>query len=105
MNYSYRAHIVFSLLIKFSSRFTFHSSSNGEAWAKQRNVLSKRIMRPLELAKFTGTMNEVSQELIGKLRQIRHGEGGGGVDDDSNALIVEELEDELSKWAMECKLI
>lgn len=78
---------------------------NGEAWAKQRNVLSKRIMRPLELAKFTGTMNEVSQELIGKLRQIRHGEGGGGVDDDSNALIVEELEDELSKWAMEssCK--
>ncbi|XP_072037258.1 1,25-dihydroxyvitamin D(3) 24-hydroxylase, mitochondrial-like [Amphiura filiformis] len=71
---------------------------NGEAWLRQRNALSKRILRPLEIGKFSGIMNEVAQEMAAKIKQIRLGKDHG-----EKADLVEGLEIELNKWAMESK--
>ena len=45
-------------------------------------------------------MNEVAQELTAKLKQIRLGQEHG-----SKVDIVDGLEIELNKWAMECKYL
>ncbi len=72
--------------------------SQGESWMRQRNALSKRILRPAEIAKFVGKMNEVSQEFAAKIKQIRKGPG-----EVNDADVVEALPTELNKWAMECE--
>ena len=60
-----------------------------------RGALSKGILRPKEVASYVNTMHDVSLMLVDKIRQIRQ----TGRDEN----MVEDIETELWKWAMECR--
>ncbi|XP_072024768.1 25-hydroxyvitamin D-1 alpha hydroxylase, mitochondrial-like [Amphiura filiformis] len=67
---------------------------DGQRWAKMRGSLGKGILRPKEIAGHVDTMHDVSRMLIDKIRKLRITEGDG-------KNMVEDIETELYKWAME----
>ena len=69
-------------------------SSQGEEWYKQRSVVSKKMLKLSEVANFAGQMSQVADDFVTRLESIRDGESE-----------VPQLDKELFKWAMECKLL
>ena len=61
-------------------------------WHKHRSALGKRISRPAEISRYIVEMNDVITNLVGKMRLTRQPD-----------MVVPNLDEELFKWAMECK--
>lgn len=71
---------------------------DGVKWQSIRSALSHRILRPPEIAQFVGCMNDVARDFVEKLGVIKEGPQAG-----QREGMVVKLEEELNKWAMECK--
>ncbi|XP_077865314.1 cytochrome P450 27C1-like [Saccoglossus kowalevskii] len=65
-------------------------TAEGEEWHRNRNILSKRMLRPKHVSSYTGILNDVSLDLVSRFRDIR----------DENQKIPK-IDNELYKWAFE----
>ncbi|XP_070540683.1 cytochrome P450 10-like [Ptychodera flava] len=65
--------------------------AEGEDWQRHRSVLLKPLLRPKEVASHTDTLNEVSDDLIAKIRRVH------ATPDKSSST----MDDELARWSME----
>ena len=68
---------------------------NGEEWYKHRSVISKRILRPKELAQYIPELNEIVDYFVSRLRLIRHPSGTEKENE------IPDLDQELFKWSFE----
>lgn len=69
--------------------------ANYEEWYKYRSVISKRMLRPKEVAEYVPTFNEIISEFIARLRRIRD---VSGTEREHEIL---HLDNELFKWSFE----
>ncbi|XP_070580309.1 cytochrome P450 10-like [Ptychodera flava] len=65
--------------------------AEGEDWQRHRSVLLKPLLRPKEVASHTDTLNEVSDDLIAKIRRVPATTGKSS----------STMDDELARWSME----
>lgn len=65
-----------------------------ESWRRARSVMDKKMMRPKEVLAYTDRVNGVSADFVRKMLGNR---------DENNT--VSDIENEMFKWSMECKLI
>ena len=68
---------------------------DGEEWYKMRSVLSKRMLRPKEVADYAPGFNEIVTDFIHRLRSVREPSGSEKENE------VCELDQELFKWSFE----
>ena len=69
--------------------------ADGPEWYKHRSVLSKRMLRPKEVADYASGFNEIVTDFIHRLRTIREPSGSEQENE------VCELDKELFKWSFE----
>lgn len=69
--------------------------ADGEEWYKLRSVLSKRMLRPKEVADYTPGFNKIIGDFIHRLRSVREPSGSEKENE------VCELDNELFKWSFE----
>ena len=69
--------------------------SDGPEWYKHRSVLSKRMLRPKDVADYASGFNEIITEFIHRLRTVREPSGS----EKENEIC--ELDKELFKWSFE----
>ena len=67
--------------------------ADGEEWYKLRSVLSKRMLRPKEVADYTPGFNKIIGDFIHRLRSVREPSGSEKENE------VCELDNRLSKWS------
>ena len=67
----------------------------GPEWYKHRSVLSKRMLRPKEVAEYASGFNQIIMDFIHRLRTVR--EPGGSEKENE----ICELDKELFKWSFE----
>ncbi|XP_071503661.1 cytochrome P450 27C1-like [Diadema antillarum] len=65
----------------------------GKEWHRARRTISRKIMPPKEVAKFSGLINEIVTDMVTRLRFVRDTKGEDGV--------VPDLQNEMYKWSME----
>ena len=63
---------------------------NGHEWHRHRSVISKRLLRPKEVAEYAPIFNDIASDLVVRLRNIRN--------DDCEVLY---LDRELFRWSFE----
>ena len=68
---------------------------DGPEWYKHRSVLSKRMLRPKEVADYASGFNEIITDFIHRLRTVREPSGSEKENE------VCELDKELFKWSFE----
>ena len=66
----------------------------GDEWYRQRSAVSKHLLKLQGVAEFCLPIEQVSEELTSKLGILKNDNG-----------IVNGLENEVFKWAMECKIM
>ncbi|KAJ7340048.1 hypothetical protein OS493_002771 [Desmophyllum pertusum] len=69
--------------------------AEGPEWYKHRSVLSKRMLRPKEVADYASGFNEIITDFIHRLRTVREPSGSEKENE------VGELDSELFKWSFE----
>jgi len=69
--------------------------ADGPEWYKYRSVLSKRMLRPKEVADYASGFNEIITDFIHRLRTIREPSGSEKENE------VCDLDNELFKWSFE----
>ena len=69
--------------------------ADGSEWYKHRSVLSKRMLRPKEVADYASGFNEIITDFIHRLRTVREPSGSKKENE------VCELDKELFKWSFE----
>ena len=69
--------------------------ADGEEWYKMRSALSKRMLRPKEVADYAPSFNEIVTDFIHRLRSVREQSGSEKENE------VCELDNELFKWSFE----
>ena len=69
--------------------------ADGPEWYKHRNVLSKRMLRPKEVADCASGFNEIITDFIHRLRTVREPSGSEKENE------VRDLDNELFKWSFE----
>ena len=69
--------------------------ADGEEWHKMRSVLSKRMLRPKEVAEYAPDFNAIITDFIHRLRSVREPSGSEKENE------VCELDNELFKWSFE----
>ena len=69
--------------------------ADGPEWYKYRSVLSKRMLRPKEVAEYASGFNEIITDFIHKLRTVREPSGS----EKENEVCA--LDNELFKWSFE----
>ena len=69
--------------------------ADGPEWYKHRSVISKRMLRPKEVADYATGFNEIITDVIHRLRTVR--EPGGSEKENE----VNDLDKELFKWSFE----
>lgn len=69
--------------------------ADGSEWYKHRSVLSKRMLRPKEVADYASGFNEIITDFIHRLRTVREPSGSEKENE------VCELDNELFKWSFE----
>ena len=69
--------------------------ANDSDWYKYRSVLSKRMLRPKEVAEYASPFNEIVTDFIERLRKIREPFGSTRENE------VQGLDNELFKWSFE----
>ena len=68
---------------------------NGEEWYKHRSVISKRILRPKEMAQYVPELNAIVDDFVSRLLLIRHPSGTEKENE------IPDLDQELFKWSFE----
>ena len=68
---------------------------DGPEWYKHRSVLSKRMLRPKEVADYASGFNEIITDFIHRLRTVREPSGSEKENE------VCDLDNELFKWSFE----
>lgn len=69
--------------------------ANGEDWYRYRTTVSKRILKPKEVAEYLPIFNEIITDFITRLDSIRSPPGT------DNSYEVEGIDNELFKWSFE----
>ena len=69
--------------------------AHGPEWYKHRSVLSKRMLRPKEVADYASGFNEIITDFIHRLRAVREPSGSEKENE------VCDLDNELFKWSFE----
>ena len=69
--------------------------ANGPEWYKHRSVMSKRILRPKQVADYASAFNEIITDFIKRVRTVR--EPSGTMRENE----ILELDNELFKWSFE----
>ena len=69
--------------------------ADGPEWYKYRSVLSKRMLRPKEVADYASGFNEITTDFIHRLRTVREPSGSEKENE------VCDLDNELFKWSFE----
>ena len=69
--------------------------ANGKEWHKHRSVISKRMLRPKEVADYVPVLNEIITDFIARLRKLRNPVGT----ERENEIL--DLDNELFKWSFE----
>ena len=69
--------------------------ADGPEWYKHRSVLSKRMLRPKEVADYTSGFNQIITDFIHRLRTVREPSGSEKENE------VCDLDNELFKWSFE----
>ena len=69
--------------------------ADGPEWYKHRSVLSKRMLRPKEVADYASGFNEIITDFIHRLRTVREPSGSEKENE------VCDLDNELFKWSFE----
>ena len=69
--------------------------ADGPEWYKHRSVLSKRMLRPKEVAEYASGFNEIITDFIHRLRTVREPSGSEKENE------VCDLDNELFKWTFE----
>ena len=69
--------------------------ADGPEWYKHRTVLSKRMLRPKQVADYASSFNEIITDFIHRLRTVREPDGS------ENANEVFGIDNELFKWSFE----
>src|SRR6218665_840580 len=64
----------------------------GEEWYRIRAVVSKKMLRPYEVFKHVGPMDETAADFVQHIERKRQDDGS-----------IPDLEHEIFKWALECK--
>ena len=68
-------------------------SGQGEEWYRHRTVLSRKLLRPIEVQRYVQPMDVVANDFMKRLHRVR----------DPHTGTIPRLEHEVFKWAMECK--
>lgn len=68
-------------------------TNEGKEWARLRNALSKRMLKPQLVAGHAAELNTVATDMVVRMRDVRDKKGNG--------VIVPQLVNEAYKWAME----
>ena len=69
--------------------------ADGPEWYKHRSMLSKRMLRPKQVADYASSFNEIITDFIHRLRTVREPDGS------ENANEVFGIDNELFKWSFE----
>eukprot|EP00795_Rhopilema_esculentum_P015013 gene15013-6172_t len=64
---------------------------NGEKWHKHKSLMSKKMLRPLEVNQYIPRINCIASEMVERISKVR----------DSNTFEVDEIDMELFKWSFE----
>ena len=64
----------------------------GEEWYKVRRILNMKMLKPKVIGEYAQGLNEVSSDLLSRLKQTRDDEG-----------LIPNIQDELFKWSLECE--
>ena len=73
---------------------TIFCNRRGEEWYKVRRVLNMKMLKPKVIGEYAQGFNEVSSDLLSRLKQTRDDEG-----------LIPNIKDELFKWSLECEFI
>lgn len=65
-------------------------SLRGEEWYKVRRILNMKMLKPKVIGEYAQGLNEVSSDLLSRLKQTRDDEG-----------LIPNIQDELFKWSLE----
>ncbi|XP_070580884.1 1,25-dihydroxyvitamin D(3) 24-hydroxylase, mitochondrial-like [Ptychodera flava] len=65
-------------------------TTNGPAWFQRRTALNKKMLRPIEVPKYGGVVNDVVTDLIEKIRRVREADN-----------VVPEFQMLMYTWAIE----
>ena len=65
---------------------------HGEEWYKVRRILNMKMLKPKVIGEYAQGLNEVSSDLLSRLKQTRDDEG-----------LIPNIQDELFKWSLECE--
>ncbi|XP_048835811.1 cytochrome P450 27C1 [Brienomyrus brachyistius] len=79
-------------------------SAEGEEWLKMRSVLRQLIMRPHDVAVFSGDVNEVVDDLIDRIRTLRGKQVDGQTVVNVNDLFFKYAMEGVSTILYECRL-
>ena len=74
--------------------YTIFCNRRGEEWYKVRRVLNMKMLKPKVIGEYAQGFNEVSSDLLSRLKQTRDDEG-----------LIPNIKDELFKWSLECEFI
>ena len=69
--------------------------ANGTEWYKYRSVISKRMLRPKEVADYAASFNQIVTDFIERVKDIRESPGS------EKEYEVQRLDNELFKWSFE----
>ena len=69
--------------------------ANGEEWYNYRSVISKRMLRPKEVADYADSFNQIVSDFIERVKLIRESPGS------EKEYEVQGLDNELFKWSFE----
>ena len=64
----------------------------GEEWYKVRRILNMKMLKPKVIGEYAQVLNEVSSDMLLRLKQVRDGAG-----------VISNIQDELFKWSLECE--
>ncbi len=73
--------------------FVFYNPRQGEEWYRNRMAVAKKTLRPKEIIDFIPAMNRVGTDFVERMKRLL-----------TPDLHVPNLEQELFKWAFECKV-
>ena len=68
-------------------------NGQGDEWYRHRSVLSRKLLRPIEVQHYIQPMNVVANDFMKRLKRIR----------DPQQETIPKFEHEVFKWALECK--
>ncbi|OCT63308.1 hypothetical protein XELAEV_18044406mg [Xenopus laevis] len=79
-------------------------SAEGEKWLNMRSVLRQKILRPRDVAMYSGGVNEVIDDLVNRIRKLRAQESDGLTVTNVNDLYFKYSMEAIATILYECRL-